>query len=125
MNEHGEVSVTVEGIVVRSRPRFSSNTEAIDRNWKLITAAASELDRWILWADAESNFALTPDSLERVITVTKKLKDLGCVGFAMTLSSPMIVFYSEKIAEKIPIPFLASESVPEIRKFITTLIANS
>lgn len=121
MKEHGEVSVAVEGNVVRSRPRLGSNTEAINRNWGQILETASGLDGWILWADVDPTFALTPESLETVISWISRLEELGCIGMAATISNPLIGYYAEKVKARIPVPFLATESVEEIKTFIQDL----
>ncbi len=121
MKEHGETTVTVEGIVIRNKPRYGSNSEGISHNWKLVLDAASGLESWILWADADSSFAMTPDSLEMIINRMKHLKALGCIGVAFTISNPIIAFYTKKIESEIEIPFLASQSIDEIETFIQKL----
>jgi len=121
MREHGETTVIVEGIVVRNKPRYSSNNEGISHNWERILEASSELDRWILWADADDSFAMTPESLELIMTKIKTLKETGCIALAFTLSNPLMPFYSRKIKNEIEIPFIASASVDEIRKFIENI----
>ena len=121
MKEHGETTVTVEGIVVRSKPRYGSNNEGIDRNWGKILDAASGLDRWILWADVDESFGLTPESIDQVMSWTKKLKQLGCIGMVASISNPLISYYAKKVEAEIPVPFMASESEQEIKAFIKEL----
>ncbi|MCK5737029.1 MAG: hypothetical protein KAH21_11150 [Spirochaetaceae bacterium] len=121
MKIHGEAAITVEGILVRNKPRFGSNTEGIRHNWELVLEAASDLDHWILWADADSSFAMTPESLELIIIKMKTLKELGCIGLAMTISNPMMPYYSRKIESEIQIPFIASGSTDKINDFIINL----
>lgn len=124
MNEHGETTVTVEGIVVRSKPHYSTNKEGIDRNWEQILDAASNLDRWILWADIDESFAMTPESLRRVISWTKKLKQLGCIGMVASVSNSIINYYAKKVEAEIQVPFKASSSADEIQAFIKVLSQN-
>ncbi len=124
MKEHGETTVTVEGIVVHSNPRYGSNNEGIDRNWEKILEAASGLDRWILWADVDDSFALTPESIDRVIFWSKKLKQLGCIGMVVTIPNPLISYYAKKVEAEIPVPFKASDSIQEIKAFIKELSEN-
>jgi len=121
MKKHGDTTVTVEGMVVRSKPRYSSNPEGIRQNWEQILKAASGLDRWILWADTDRSFALTPEALERLIAFASTLKEHGCIGLVFTVSNPIISFYIKKIQSSIEIPFFASESVEEIYQFIEAL----
>ena len=121
MKEHGETTVTVEGIVVHSKPRYGSNNEGIYRNWEQMLDAASGLNRWILWADTDESFAMTPESLKLVVSKTKTLKQLGCIGMILTISNPLINYYAKKMEEEIPIPFKASKSLAEIKAFIKSL----
>jgi hypothetical protein len=83
--------------------------------------AASGLEKWILWADADSSFAMTPESLELIVSRMKNLKDYGCIGLAFTISNPVMPYYSKRIQAEIDIPFLASESADEIRAFINSI----
>jgi len=122
LNEHGETTVTVEGPVIRNKPRYGSNREGISHNWDQVLEASTRLDRWILWADADSSFAMTPDSLKLVISKMKTLKKSGCIAVAFTISNPVMPYYSRKIESEIDLPFLASDSVDEIRKFIENII---
>ncbi len=122
MREHGETTVTVDGRVIRNRPRYGSNNEGISHNWELVLEAASKLEKWILWADAHSSFAMTPESLDLIIARMKTLKDNGCVALAFTISNPIIPYYIKKIESEITIPFLASRSIDEIRIFIENII---
>ena len=122
MKEHGETTVTVDGRVVRNKPRYSSNSEGIDHNWELVLKAASELDHWVLWADAHSSFAMTPESLDLIITRLKTLKENGCIAMAFTISNPIMPYYIKKIEAEIPIPFLASRSIDKIKIFIGNII---
>ncbi len=122
MKEHGNTTVSVEGRVVRNKPRFNSNNEGIDHNWKMVLKAASGLDYWVLWADAHSSFAMTPESLDLIITRIKTLKENGCIAMAFTISNPIMPYYIKKIEAEIPIPFLASRSIDEIRTFIENII---
>ncbi len=119
--EHGETTVTVEGRVVRNKPRFSSNNEGISHNWELVLKASSKLDNWVLWADAHSSFAMTPESLDLIITRMKTLKENGCVALAFTISNPIMPYYIKKIESEIAIPFLASRSIDEIKIFIENI----
>jgi len=125
MKAHGDTTVTVEGIVVRSKPRYSSNPEGIRQNWEQILKGASGLDRWILWADTDRSFALTPEALERLIAFVTTLKDHGCIGLVFTVSNPILPFYIKKIQSNIEIPFFASESVEDIHRFINELSTES
>ncbi|MCD6342658.1 MAG: hypothetical protein J7L76_02620 [Spirochaetaceae bacterium] len=118
MKEHGKTTVTVDGRVVRNRPRYGSNNEGIRHNWELVLKAASGLDYWVLWADAHSSFAMTPESLDLIIARLKTLKENGCIALAFTISNPIIPYYIRKIESEISIPFLASQSIDEIRTFI-------
>jgi len=125
MYKHGETNISIEGIVIRNKPRFISNREGIRRNWAKVLKAASGMDRWILWADAESSFAMTPESLDLIISRMKSLKKYGCIGVAFTLSNPIIPYYANKIKSVMDIPFLASKSVIEIKDFIESLSAEN
>ncbi len=121
MREHGKTTVTVEGQVVRNKPRYGSNNEGISHNWELVLKAASKLDKWVLWADAHSSFAMTPESLDLIIARLKTLKENGCIALAFTISNPIIPYYIRKIESEISIPFLASRSIDEIRIFIENI----
>ena len=79
------------------------------------------MDSWILWADAEKSFAMTPQSLKLIISKMKTLKESGCIGVAFTISNPIIPYYTKKIEAEIQLPFLASKSVDEIKDFIDGL----
>jgi len=125
LNEHGETTVTVEGMVIRNKPRYGSNQEGISHNWDQVLKASVALDRWILWADADSSFAMTPDSLELIISKMKTLKESGCIALVFTISNPVIPYYSKKIESEIDIPFLASDSIDEINNFIEDVIGQS
>ncbi len=123
MKPHGDTTVTVEGIVVRSKPRYSSNPEGIKNNWEQILKGASGLERWILWADTDKSFALTPDALETVVSFAAALKEHGCIALVFTVSNPIMPFYIRKIKSRIEIPFFSSESVDEIKEFIEKISA--
>ncbi len=110
MKPHGDTTVTVEGIVVRSKPRYSSNPEGIKNNWEQILKGASGLDRWILWADTDESFALTPEALEKVESFAASLKEHRCIALIFTVSNPIMPFYISKIKAVIGIPFFSSES---------------
>jgi len=124
MKIHGKTEVAVEGIVVRSKPRYSSNSEGIKENWDQILKTASGLDRWILWADTDKSFAVTPEALKQMVSFTTTLKEHGCIGLIFTISNPIILFYTREIKSRIQIPFLASESPEEIKEFIKKLSAD-
>ncbi|RKX76326.1 MAG: hypothetical protein DRP60_07700, partial [Spirochaetes bacterium] len=68
--------------------------------------------------DAHSSFAMTPESLDLIIARLKTLKENGCIALAFTISNPIIPYYIRKIESEISIPFLASQSIDEIRTFI-------
>jgi len=121
MKPHGDTTVTVEGIVVRSKPRYSSNPEGIKNNWEQILKGASGLDRWILWADTDESFALTPEALEKVESFAVSLKEHRCIALVFTVSNPIMPFYISKIKAVIGIPFFSSESGEEIKDFITQI----
>ncbi|MCD6342659.1 MAG: hypothetical protein J7L76_02625 [Spirochaetaceae bacterium] len=121
MKPHGDTTVTVEGIVVRSKPRYSSNPEGIKNNWEQILKGASGLDRWILWADTDESFALTPEALEKVESFAASLKEHRCIALIFTVSNPIMPFYISKIKAVIGIPFFSSESGEEIKDFITQI----
>ena len=121
MKPHGDTTVTVEGIVVRSKPRYSSNPEGIKNNWEQILKGASGLDRWILWADTDESFALTPEALEKVESFAASLKEHRCIALVFTVSNPIMPFYISKIKAVIGIPFFSSESGEEIKDFITQI----
>jgi len=125
MKAHGDTTITVEGIVVHSKPRYSSNPEGIKQNWEQILEGASGLDRWILWADTDKSFALTPEALERLITFATTLKDRGCIALVFTVSNPIIPFYTRELQSSIEIPFFASESIEEIQRFIESISSES
>ncbi len=125
MKPHGDTTVTVEGIIVRSKPRYSSNPEGIKNNWEQILIGASGLERWILWADTDKSFALTPESLEKVLSFTVSLEEHGCIALVFTVSNPIMPYYIRKIEAGIGIPFFYSISIYEIKDFIAEISAKS
>ena len=110
MKRHEDTTVTVEGIAVCSKPRYSSNPEGIKNNWEQILKGASGLDRWILWADTDKSFALTPESLEKVVSFAASLEEHGCIAIVFTVSNPVMPYYISKMKAVIGIPFFSSES---------------
>jgi len=79
------------------------------------------LAQWILWADTDISFALTPESLEKVVSFAASLEEHGCIALVFTISNQMMPFYISKIKARIGIPLFSSESVDKIQDFITQL----
>ncbi|RKX92798.1 MAG: hypothetical protein DRZ90_13480, partial [Spirochaetes bacterium] len=84
--------------------------EGIKNNWEQILKGASGLDRWILWADTDKSFALTPESLEKVVSFAASLEEHGCIAIVFTVSNPVMPYYISKMKAVIGIPFFSSES---------------
>jgi len=121
VDAHGETTVTVEGLIVRSQPQDGTNKEGLVENWEKILKAASGMDRWILWADIGESFALTPASLNRVVYWFRKSKENGCIGIGVTVSNVMVSYYTKSIEEQVQIPIKASDSVQELKAFFQEL----
>lgn len=122
---HGEDFVEIEGIVVHSRPRSGFNPEGVNNSFRRIIDAAAGLDSWILWADVDEGFGLTPESFDTMISWLKEIERHGCVGLAVTKSNPLLEYYADRVAKEVSYPFLISDSNQEIAAFLRNLSGDS